>query len=155
YVAGFLRGQLLAEQRPTAGTLALVGGVGFAFAILSSALLGHPHPLGFAMVMVTLSLGYGFLGLRAEAPVVVGAAMGLSFMFLLGRMPDVGERNLEWVAVAALWAAVYLAVIGWELFVKRAPPTAARLLVFSGAGLGFAFFAESHTNADEGLMRAA
>jgi uncharacterized membrane protein len=154
YVAGFLRGKLAADSKPSPMTLGLIGGVGLGFAILSAALLAHPHPLGFASVMVGLSLLYGLLGVSVARPSVMAGAIGLSFLFLLSNMPRIGDANLPFIGITGAWAAIYIIAIAWELLVKHQKPTAPRLLVISAAGLAFAFFAQSHTDSDQGHLRA-
>jgi uncharacterized membrane protein len=153
YMVAFLRGQIGGEK-PSVKTLGLLGGVGLGFAILSTALLAHHHPLGLAMVLAALSLVYGVLGVAAEAPAVMGAAIGLSFLFILTNMPRGDETDLPFVGIVAIWALVYLGSVGYELLVKRAAPTATRLLVLSAAGLAFAFLAESHIADSDHNLRA-
>ena len=155
YLASFLRGHLTATEKPTVRTLGLIGVVGLGFAILSAALLANAHPLAFAGVLAVLSLVYGLIGVAAASPPVLGGAVGLSFAFLLANMPSTGEPNLPFIGVSAAWAAVYLGSVAYELLVKRAAPTAARLFVLSVAGIAFAFLAESHTSDAQGNLRAA
>lgn len=155
YVAGFLRGRLAGAREATPRTLGLLGGVGVGFAVLSAVLLGRAHPLAFGGVLVALSLPYGLLAVGARAPRVLVGAIVVTFCFLVAHSPRTGAPDLPFVAVAAAWAAVYLAAVAWELFKKEAKPTAGRLLVFSAAGLAFAFFATAHTGDDQGPLRAA
>jgi type II secretory pathway pseudopilin PulG len=159
YVASFLRGQL-ANGKPSAGTLGLLGGVGFGFAILTSTLLARHHPLGYAGVLVALSALYGLLGVAAQAPVVHTAAVVFSFAFLLQTTPhalgsDAETNDFTFIGMSALWAGSYLASIAWDLFRRREAPTAFRLAAFSAAGLFFVYLAFSATVDGATVLRAA
>jgi len=159
YVASFLRGQLTKETRPSPATLGILGGVGLAFAILTSSLLAKHHPLGYAGVLIAMSALYGLLGVAAQAPVVHTAAVVFSFAFLLQTAPHLtGDAalhdDLTYIGMSALWAGAYLASIAWDLFRRGEPPTAFRLGAFSAAGLFFVYLAFSATGEDASLTRA-
>jgi len=154
YSAGILRGPPGRKNRFDALTLGLVGGVGVMLALVSAELLLRGHPDLFGWVLVLLSLCFAALAVASEVPLVGLIAAGLTLLGLLHSAPMGRRTDHRFIAVAAVWAAVYLASAAYELVWKRRAPEARRLLTASAAGLGFLLVALPRTTSKEWLLRA-
>src|SRR6185369_12248697 len=102
-----------------------------------------------------LSLALAALALVAGRPIVATLAVALSALGLGAVSISVAHAEHRLIGIFAVWAAVYLGSIAWDVLRRDAPASPLRIVVFSAAGLAFALLAELQTHDSEWLLRAA
>ncbi|PKN43926.1 MAG: hypothetical protein CVU63_11725, partial [Deltaproteobacteria bacterium HGW-Deltaproteobacteria-20] len=126
----------LRKAAPWAGTVLA------SLALLAAILLVPDWNATFALTLVVLSALACLLGFAARQPgiLLIAAIVSLPGLFLAGSTRG-DDAN---IAIAALWACVYLVGSAADFLRKRSDPSSVRLLVPSLAGLGFLAYAISH-----------
>ena len=155
YARAFLQDQFAGGKTPSPMMLWATTAVGVAVGIAAAALLNSDHPRIFGATLAALSLGFMLLSIVAGRPVVATLAVALSALGLGAVSISVSHHEHRLIGIFAVWAAVYLASIAWDVLRRNAPASALRLVVFSAAGLAFALLAELQTTDAEWLLRAA
>lgn len=153
YARAFLQDQFSGGRVPSTGMIAAVGAVGAGVAIAAGVLLLEGHPRTFGLTLVALSLAFALLAVAAGRALVAGSAVALSLCGLGLMAASVAQQEHRLIAIYAVWAAVYLGSVAWDVLGRGAAPTAVRVAVFSVAGLGFALLAVLQTAESEWLAR--
>ena len=130
-------------------------GVAVAVGIACGVLLNDAHPRVFGGALAALSLALALLALVAGRPVIATLAVALSALGLGAVSISVAHHEHRLIAIFAVWAAVYMGSIAYDILRRGAPASSLRIIVFSAAGLSFALLAEIQTSDREWLLRAA
>src|SRR6185312_5020302 len=126
-----------------------------AVGVAAGVLLNDAHPRLFGATLAVLSLALALLAIAAARPVVATIAVALTALGLGAVAVSVAHPEHRLIGIFAVWSAVYLGSIAWDILRRGAAASALRLAVFSAAGLFFALLAELQTADDEWLLRAA
>ncbi|HEX6838583.1 MAG TPA: DUF2339 domain-containing protein, partial [Polyangia bacterium] len=155
YARAFLQDQFAGGRTPSPAMLWSTAGVAIAVGVAAAVLLLDGHPRLFGATLCVLSVALAALSLVAGRPVVATIAVALSALGLGLVGASVAHHEHRLIAIFAVWAAVYLGSIAWDVLRRGAPASSLRLAVFSVAGLAFALLAEWQTDEREWLLRAA
>jgi hypothetical protein len=151
-----LQDQFAGGRTPSPLMLWASAAVAVAVGVAAAVLLLDAHPRIFGATLCALSLALMLLSIVAARPIVATLAVVLSALGLGTVAISVSPHHEHrLIAIFAVWAAVYLASIAWDILRRAAPVSPLRLVVFSAAGLAFALLAEMQTRDSEWLLRAA
>jgi hypothetical protein len=153
YAAEFLRGRVnVGQQLPLSSALLAAVSIA-AFGIFGAILLFDAHPMAFGGLLALLSVPLVGLADLAAIPLLIGGAAVASFAGLVSL--GAARRDPMLLVITGGWALVYAGTGAWDLLRRKARPTAVRLAVISGAGLGFVGLVLQQTSTADGILRAA
>ena len=154
YAAAYLRGQSGRDRQLSVKSAVGAGAACGALALVAFPMLFAPHPLGFAGLLAALSLPLVTLAVLAATPILGLFALAGSMTGLVA-LAETGPHDLRVIAVAGAWAAIYVAGASWDLLRKQLPASPFRLLILSGAGLGFIGLAVIEAGSSHQLLLAS
>jgi len=154
YFGVFARASSAAGRLASNLTLLLLGGAGLGFVLLGALWLMPDHAVPFGLLLTGLSAVYLTVALAVGSAVTLAVAFAVSLLGLAITSTTVTETRTGFLIVAAVWFVLYIAFLWFELLVRGARWTRARLAVLAGAGLGFTMLWLSVTPESAELLRA-
>ncbi len=120
--------------------LLLCGGAGLGLLLLSLRLLMPQHYALFGLLVAGVSSVYLVVWSVVGSSVLLTATFLLSMagLALATSQAEPRETDLGLLAVSGGWFLTYAGFVAYDLFIRRSPWTRGRLMVLTGAGLGFA-----------------
>ncbi|MHC4819447.1 MAG: DUF2339 domain-containing protein, partial [Planctomycetota bacterium] len=154
YFGVFVHTSRAAGRLASSLSLLLLGGAGLGFVLLGALWLMPAHAVPFGLLLTGLSAVYLTVALAVGSAATLGIAFAVSLLGLAITSTTVTETRTGFLIVAAVWFVLYIAFLWFELFLRGARWTRARLAVLAGAGLGFTMLWLSVTPESAELLRA-
>jgi hypothetical protein len=136
YAGALLHHEYRAGRAPSASVLVLVGAASAVVVAIAGGLL-HGHPHGLALVVVGVTAAQAVLAIAVARPVVL-VVTALAGLAVLSMIWPVGATL---VAISAVWSAIHVVAVGWELLVQHRRPVPLRLATLGVAAFGLPLLA--------------